>query len=191
MAFDEKGQADTTDRKVEVCARAYRILTEEVGFPFGFPKANGIARLEDAFESRALGLREEALRNGRFKRQIATALPVLTAATAALDQFFQSWDVLLSPVARAPVFKIGMRDQSKFPFKELDEILHDYVAYTSLHNVCGTAAMSVPLHWDANGLPMGSQFSARMGADAILLALAYELEEAQPWASKRPPTFVA
>ncbi|TMJ82649.1 MAG: hypothetical protein E6G78_18310 [Alphaproteobacteria bacterium] len=154
-------------------------------------KANGIARLEDAFESRALGLREEALRNGRFKRQIATALPVLTAATAALDQFFQSWDVLLSPVARAPVFKIGMRDQSKFPFKELDEILHDYVAYTSLHNVCGTAAMSVPLHWDANGLPMGSQFSARMGADAILLALAYELEEAQPWASKRPPTFVA
>src|SRR5205823_14999627 len=33
MAFDEKGQADTTDRKVEVCARAYRILTEEVGFP--------------------------------------------------------------------------------------------------------------------------------------------------------------
>ncbi len=33
MAFDEKGQADTTDRKVEICARAYRILTEEVGFP--------------------------------------------------------------------------------------------------------------------------------------------------------------
>src|SRR2546425_8245653 len=33
MAFDEKGQADTTDRKLEICARAYRILTEEAGFP--------------------------------------------------------------------------------------------------------------------------------------------------------------
>jgi amidase len=153
-------------------------------------KANGITRLEDAFESRALGLREEALRNGPFEQQIASALPVLIAGTTTLDQFFQSWDVLLTPVVRAPVFKIGMRDQSKFPFKELDEILDDYVAYTSLHNICGTAAMSVPLHWDSNGLPMGSQFAARLGADAILLALAYELEEARPWASKRPSTFV-
>jgi amidase len=83
-----------------------------------------------------------------------------------------------------------MRDQSKFSFKELDDMLGDYVAYTSLHNICGTAAMSVPLHWDANGLPIGSQFAARTGADATLLALAYEFEAAQPWRGKRPPTFV-
>ena len=50
--------------------------------------------------------------------------------------------------------------------------------------------MSVPLNWDSNGLPIGSQFAARMGAEATLLALAYELEEARPWASKRPRTFV-
>ena len=130
------------------------------------------------------------MRKGRFEEQIAAALPTLKAGTAALDQFFQQWDVLLTPVLRTPVFKIGMRDQSKYPFKELDEMLRDYVAYTSLHNICGTTAMSVPLHWDSNGLPIGSQFAARMGAEAILLALAYELEEARPWASKRPPTFV-
>jgi len=69
-------------------------------------------------------------------------------------------------------------------------MLHDYVAYTSLHNICGTTAMSVPLHRDSNGLPIGSQFAARIGAEAILLALAYELEEAHPWADKRPPAFV-
>jgi amidase len=62
--------------------------------------------------------------------------------------------------------------------------------YTQLHNICGNTAMSVPLHFDSNGLPLGSQFAARMGAEATLLALAYELEEARPWASKRPPTFV-
>jgi len=153
-------------------------------------KAKGITNLEDGFESRALGQREEAMRNGPFEEQIAAALPILQDGTAALDQFFQQWDLLLTPVVREPVFKIGMRDQKKFAFKELNEITNDYMGYTRLHNICGTTAMSVPLHWDSNGLPIGSQFAARMGAEASLLALAYELEEVRPWASKRPPTFV-
>jgi len=153
-------------------------------------KAKGIAKLEDGFESRALGVREEALHHGPFEEQVAAALPVLQAGTAALDHFFQQWDVLLTPVVREPVFKIGMRDQTKFAFKELNEITRDYMPYTQLHNICGTTAMSVPLHWDTNGLPLGSQFAARMGAEATLLALAYELEEARPWMRKRPSTFV-
>ena len=150
----------------------------------------GLTRLEDGFESRALGLREQAMRKGPFDAQIAAALPVLEAGTAALDRFFQQWDILLTPVVRAPIYKIGMRDQSKFSFEELEAILRDYVGYTSLHNICGTTAMSVPLHWDTDGLPIGSQFAARAGAEATLLALAYELEEARPWASRRPPFFV-
>jgi len=153
-------------------------------------RENGITQLDDTFESRALALREEALRSGPFDQQIGEALPTLIAGTAALDQFFEEWDVMLSPVARTPVFRTGMRDQSKFSFEELDALLADYAGYTSLHNVCGTPAMSVPLSWDSNGLPIGSQFAARKGADATLLALAYELEEAQPWAERRPPIFV-
>jgi amidase len=51
-------------------------------------KAKGITKLEDGFESRALGLREAAMRNGPFDGQIAAALPTLLAGTAALDQFF-------------------------------------------------------------------------------------------------------
>src|SRR5713101_1991031 len=69
-------------------------------------KAKGLTRLEDGFESRALGLREEAMRSGPFDEQIAAALPTLEAGTATLDQFFQQWDVLLTPVLRAPVFEI-------------------------------------------------------------------------------------
>jgi amidase len=153
-------------------------------------RENGIRTLEDKFEPRALGLLEEALRKGPFDQQIAQVLPILIAGAAALDQFFQEWDVMLSPVARTPVFKAGMRDQLRFSFEELDAILTDYAAYTSLHNICGTPAMSVPLSWDSNGLPIGSQFSARKGAEATLLALAYELEEAQPWAARRPAIFV-
>jgi amidase len=138
-------------------------------------KARGLARLEDGFESRALGVREDALRNGPFDVQIAAALPILKAGTEALDRFFQEWDVLLTPVVRTTVYKIGMRDQARFSYPELESILRDYVAYTALHNICGTPAASVPLHWDSNGLPMGSQLSARIGGEATLLSLAYEL----------------
>jgi amidase len=154
-------------------------------------RAKGIVRLEDGFEARALGLREQALRKGPFDRQIAAALPVLKAGAAALDQFFQQWDIILSPVLREPIFKTGMRDQTAFSFKELDDMLRDYVAYTSLHNICGTTAMSVPLQWDADGLPLGIQFAARRGAEATLLTLALELEEALPWADRRPSIFVS
>jgi amidase len=152
-------------------------------------KATGLTAFEDNFESRALGLREEALRRGLFDQQIAAALPILKAGAAALDQFFQRWDVLLSPVVREPIFRSGMRDQGKFAFQELGALVRDYAAYTSLHNICGATAMSVPLCWDREGLPFGGQFAARIGAEATLLELAYELEEARPWTSKRPSIF--
>ena len=153
-------------------------------------KARGLTRLEDGFESRAIGVREEAIHKGPFDAQIAEALPILTEGTAALDRFLQEWDVLLTPVVRTTVYKTGRRDQAKFSFAELEEILRDYVAYTALHNICGTTAMSVPLHWDTSGLPIGSQFAARLGGEATLLSLAYELEEARPWLGKKPPIFI-
>jgi amidase len=153
--------------------------------------ARRIVPLEDHFESRALGLREQALLKGPFDGQIAAALPVLKEGTTTLDKFFEQWDVMLSPVVRESVFKTGMRNQATFSFQELDDKLHDYVAYTSLHNICGTCAMSVPVHWDAAGLPLGVQFAARAGAEATLLALACELEEVRPWAGKRPTVFGA
>jgi amidase len=60
------------------------------------------------------------------------------------------------------------------------------VAYTAIHNVAGTPAMSVPLGASVSGLPIGVQFAARRGDEATLLALAYELEAAAPWAERWP-----
>jgi amidase len=61
-----------------------------------------------------------------------------------------------------------------------------WVPYTQLGNLTGVPAMSVPLHWTAAGLPIGTQFVGRFGEEATLLGLATELERARPWDRRRP-----
>jgi amidase len=61
-----------------------------------------------------------------------------------------------------------------------------FIPYTPPFNVTGQPAMSVPLQWTSSGLPIGMQFVARLGDDAMLFRLAAQLEQAQPWTIKVP-----
>ena len=62
-----------------------------------------------------------------------------------------------------------------------------YAAFTALYNVTGQPAVSLPLGWTDDGLPIGSMLVGRPADEATLIALSAQLEEARPWAHRHPP----
>jgi Asp-tRNA(Asn)/Glu-tRNA(Gln) amidotransferase A subunit family amidase len=112
------------------------------------------------------------------------ARAVLYRAGSALTEFQRDWDVLLSSVLGSPPVKLGiltLDDPAAF-----GEAAARFVPFTMLFNVTGQPSMSVPLHWTEDGLPVGLMFSGRYGDEATLFRLAAQLEEARPWAGRRP-----
>jgi amidase len=118
--------------------------------------------------------------------EIGAAVRRLAGVAARYEAWFADYDVILSPVLRSPPVPLG-HVRGDVAFQELSDRLTAYVGYTPLHNVAGAPAMSVPLHWTADGLPVGSHFAAKTGDERTLFELAYELEAARPWAGRKPP----
>ena len=98
-----------------------------------------------------------------------------------------NYDVILTPTLSMPPVPLGWMDSP--PDEPLQGIMRaaEYVPFTPICNFTGQPAMSVPLVWNADGLPIGTHFIGRFGDEATLFRLAAQLEQAQPWADKRPP----
>ena len=96
----------------------------------------------------------------------------------------QAFDILVTPTIAQPPPPIGwMGEPTARPGWRVRMLLQ----YTSQFNVTGQPAISLPLHWTVDGLPVGVQFVAGFGREDVLFRLASQLEAAAPWASRRPP----
>ena len=150
-----------------------------------------------------LGLLGEALSASDYAR----ASRELQADARHIRRFFQQYDVLLTPtLAQPPVFIGSLQPSSgkqllmnlvastntSWLMKALKTIeplakqVFNFTPYTAPFNVTGQPAMSVPLHWNEQGLPIGMQFVGKFGREATLLQLAGQLEHAKPWQDGLP-----
>jgi amidase len=97
-------------------------------------------------------------------------------------------DLLVTPVLGAPPPELGWFTAAG-PQAEGRRIV-SFIPYTSQFNLTGQPAISLPLHWTAAGLPVGVQLVAAFGREDLLIQVASQLEQAAPWADRRPPVRV-
>ncbi len=170
-------------------------------------RAKGAKREEFELLTRVLSTLGGAISAGA----LTTQLLKWNDFARALARFHTRYDMLLTPTLAHPPIRHGQGDPTTAEQTLLDmldrigllglltraglldgminKIARDslqYVPFTQLANLTGTPAMSVPLHWTAEGLPLGVQFTGRLGDEARLLQLARQLELAQPWFDRLP-----
>jgi amidase len=113
------------------------------------------------------------------------AIAAIHMAGRKLAAFLSRYDVILSATLPAPPPKLGYFDQNG-DTQTFGERVLAYLAVTPLHNATGTPAVTMPLHWTADGLPVGVHFAARYGEEATLLRLGVQIEAARPWFDRVP-----
>jgi amidase len=124
------------------------------------------------------GLDRHARRN---LHRIPLALLRLSRTRRHTARLARTYDVVMTPTLADETPQIGYLDPMA-DYQQIIDRLIDWVAFTPLQNVTGEPSISLPLALSANGLPVGMMFSASTGHEARLLELAYELEDARPWA---------
>ncbi len=138
-------------------------------------------------------------------KDLPGALAIQNQAKARMSALMAQYDVLLTPTLAAAPFKIGAKQPTPFERFQMHVLstvkvesmmrrllavsakkAFDWAGCTEIFNFTGQPAMSVPLYWNARNLPIGVQFAAAHGRDAMLFQLAAQLEAARPWFARRP-----
>ena len=114
------------------------------------------------------------------------SLSFLQRVARDIARFFLQYDLCLTPTLAEPPVPLGtFNSPPDDPLKGLRRA-EAFVPFTPICNATGQPAMSVPLYWNADGLPVGVHFIGRFGDEATLFRLAAQLESARPWAGRRP-----
>ncbi|MCV7409037.1 amidase [Mycobacterium florentinum] len=117
---------------------------------------------------------------GRNLHRLPGAIMRLRRMRRRSADFYQTYDALLTPTLADLTPRVGHLAPTEY--QQVMDRLIDWVAFTPLQNVTGDPAISLPMAQSAEGMPVGMMLAADLGQDALLLELAYELEEARPWA---------
>jgi amidase len=139
---------------------------------------------------------------------LAAAMETIKGTGRQVGRFFEDYDLLLTPTVAMPPVKIGaLQPKAKDltamkvlgrlnagrlmrTFADIDGLAAEtfaFIPFTPLFNATGQPAMSVPLVWNEEGLPIGMHFVGRYGDEATLFRLAAQLEQARSWANRVPP----
>ena len=170
---------------------------EDVEFPFGqdvvpmfeilwYAMAT-LAPIDPAQEDQLLPLTRYLRGRGQ-----ALSAPELLFSQAYLQSIMRGamkilneYDAVLSPTLASPPVPVGYFDEVE-PAENFERQKR-FTPYTALYNLSGQPAVSVPLHWNDAGLPIGVMLAGRMGEESTLIELSAQLETARPWKDRHPP----
>src|SRR5215469_1805257 len=117
--------------------------------------------------------------------ELIFAQAYLQAVTRAGLATLNAYDAILTPTLALPPRPVGWFDEVD-PAENFERQKR-FTPFTALWNVSGQPAVNVPLHWSADGLPIGVMLAGRMGDEATLISLSAQLEQARPWKDRHPP----
>ncbi len=118
------------------------------------------------------------------------AVQTLQKVSREVARFFLDYDIFMTPTLGEPPVVLGTFDSPADDLLKGWRRSAQFVPFTPLCNATGQPAMSVPLYWSDEGLPIGTHFIGRFGDEATLFRLASQLEEARPWGNRKPPISV-
>jgi len=196
-----------TDEPCSAAARAAAATLEELGHaveevevptisedlipPFIALTVGGLADYDGvdwtAVEPHIVHQRRVSTETGAYDYVLAArTLELLSRREVA--RWGRDFDVLITPTSAIlpPVAGAVLEAQHAAPDEPALDVVRS-VAFTAFGNVTGLPAVSLPLHWSEEGLPVGVQIVAGPWQEARLIALAAQLEQARPWAQRRPP----
>ena len=123
---------------------------------------------------------------------LLSATQAVNAISRTVGEFFAQWDLLLTPTVNVPPLPVEYHDAND-PSYDAAGWIHrvlDVCSFTPIFNWTGTPALSLPLGWSSDGLPIGVQLAAPMCDEATLIRVGSQLEEAMPWRDRRPAVHV-
>lgn len=126
------------------------------------------------------------LSQGHGSTDYVNAVRTIHAVGRDLARHLETYDMVLSPTMAMPPHPLGLLSLSNPDRGAQGVAILQTVGYTQLANASGHPAMSVPLYWSDEGLPIGVQFMGRMNGEGALYQLAGQLEAARPWFNRRP-----